>query len=129
MVRVATRDTDVLGYPIPKGAFINCNSFVCDAPQDGVPESARSERSRRQKRSFRWFRRDGKEDVGMDLEMDEFRPERWLDGEGRFDVRRYPRLAFSLGPRGCFGESFFFSSSFFSVAFPETSVCDARSRR
>lgn len=35
----------------------------------------------------------------------QFMPERWLDGEGRFDIAQGPSLPFSLGQRACFGKN------------------------
>ena len=113
MVRVATADTEVLGYHISKGAFINCNSYVCDKPLANVKEEVRSERSRRQKSGFEWFRQgvdeEKNEEEEESMDMSEFRPERWLDEHGHFEPKKLPRLAFSLGPRGCFGALPFFS--------------------
>ncbi|KAL7414525.1 cytochrome P450 [Mrakia frigida] len=40
---------------------------------------------------------------GWKEDASKFRPERWLDEEGRFDSKAGPSLPFSLGPRSCFG--------------------------
>ena len=96
LVRVATVDTQVLGYPIPKGAHIVCSSYVAEEPFQ-IPEGLRSPRSQDSKSNVRsLYDPDG---------MDGFRPERWLDVNGSFEPKSLPRLAFSAGPRACFGKS------------------------
>jgi cytochrome P450 len=94
LVRVATVDTQILGYAIPKGAHVMCSPYVGEAPFD-VPESLRSARAREAKYSV---------DSLWSPDMGEFRPERWLDEAGNFHPTAYRRLAFSAGPRACFGK-------------------------
>lgn len=99
LVRVATVDTDILGYRVPKGATVMCNAQFIAEPQK-VDEKVRSQSCRlageKRGRGFRM------------QELRAFLPERWLvrdDDTGRevFDGGALTRLAFSLGPRGCFG--------------------------
>ena len=94
LVRVATVDTELLGYHIPKGAHIMCTSYVGEAPFD-VPESLRSPKSQAAKKNV---------DSNWDANMAQFYPERWLDEGGNFNPQAMRRLAFSTGPRACFGE-------------------------
>ena len=98
LVRVATVDTDILGYKVPKGATVMCNAQFMTEPQE-VKEEVRSKSGR-----------DAQEKRGRGFQMrdlEAFMPERWLvkDETGRevFDGGALTRLAFSLGPRGCFG--------------------------
>jgi cytochrome P450 len=94
LVRIATVDTQILGYPIPKGAHVVSSSYVGEKPLD-IAEDKRSKRSQQTKVNFRKHYEDG---------MDAFVPERWLDEKGEFDSHQYPTLAFSAGPRVCYGE-------------------------
>lgn len=99
LVRVATVDTDILGHRIPKGATVMCNAQFMTEPQEviEVKEELRSSGAAKKK----W----GRQFQTRDLEA--FLPERWLtrDGDGKevFDGSALTRLAFGLGPRGCFG--------------------------
>lgn len=97
-MRTATVDTDILGYKVPKGATVMCNAHFMTKPQE-VKEEVRSKSCR-----------DAEEKRGRGFQMrdlEAFMPERWLvrDETGRevFDGSSLTRLAFSLGPRGCFG--------------------------
>lgn len=96
VARMATVDTTILGTAIPKGAMVLfCNSLV-EKPQFAVDERLRSAKAREKKDSVAAWH-DGV------CSLDEFHPERWLRPDGSFDGRAFPRLAFSYGPRACFG--------------------------
>ena len=118
LVRVATVDTDILGCKIPKGATVMCNAQFATKPHE-VKEEMRSQSCRVA---------GGKRGRGFQMQnLDEFLPERWLarDGNGKevFDGSALTRLAFGLGPRGCFGmfcaicAPYSASASFFIVNF------------
>lgn len=138
IVRVATVDTHVLGYAVPRGTHIMCNSRVTGPyfdDDDGSLESQRSESSRAAMKK-RWMGElgggggTGSERRAM-RDLERFEPERWLvkrrkrrleeerekkveeigenigeeeEEEEVFDANVLPTLAFSAGPRGCFGE-------------------------
>lgn len=97
VVREATADAELLGYLIPKGATVVCSTYVAHQPfgEDVIPEEARSDSSRANKGGCRTY---------WQADMDGYHPERWLREDGSFDAKAVPRLAFSAGPRGCFGE-------------------------
>lgn len=100
--RVAMVDTEVFGYPIPKGTdlfFLTCAGYVAP-PVGTVDESKRSATSQAAKdKTGVW----DISDIGI------YKPERWLSragekGEVVFDKNAGPNLPFGLGVRGCFGE-------------------------
>ncbi|RDA93724.1 hypothetical protein CP533_0213 [Ophiocordyceps camponoti-saundersi (nom. inval.)] len=94
IVRKATCDTQILGYPIPSGTdvIISLTGPSMTEPALPIPETLRSEACRAAKdRVPAW---------GDDVA--EYRPERWLK-DGAFDPQAGPSLAFSSGPRQCFG--------------------------
>lgn len=104
IVRRSTCDTQILGYHIPKGTdlLLPLTGPSMTLPGLPIPESLRSDACREAKeRVPAW---------GDDIE--EFRPERWLRTERDvnglerevFDARSGPSLAFSVGPRQCFGK-------------------------
>ncbi|ROV97971.1 hypothetical protein VMCG_06974 [Cytospora schulzeri] len=93
LVRIATVDTQVIGYLILRGAQILSSSYAGEKPID-VPEELRSPMSQQSKENFRSHWEEG---------MDDFLPERWIDEDGKYDPKRFPRLAFSAGPRVCYG--------------------------
>ncbi|KAK7743782.1 hypothetical protein SLS53_003801 [Cytospora paraplurivora] len=99
VVREASCDTELLGKRIPKGAMIVCSTYVAHKPFDEntIPESARSVNSRLNKGGYGAI---------WQQDMDEYHPERWMRGDGSFDAKAVPKLAFSAGPRGCFGRKF-----------------------
>lgn len=98
LVRETTCDTELLGHAIPKGATVVSSLYVGNKPftSEVVPDKARSETSRSNKGGFKSF---------WQSDIDEYHPERWLTEGGTFDAKSLPRLAFSTGPRPCFGES------------------------
>lgn len=110
LVRVATVDTQVLGYHIPKGTQIMCSPYVGEAPFD-IPESLRTRKCQAAKDNV---------DRGWRPDMSHFCPERWLDDAGNFNPRAFRRLAFSTGPRACFGERCVFFSSSWCPGLTET---------
>ncbi|KAK7432279.1 hypothetical protein QQZ08_001224 [Neonectria magnoliae] len=104
IVRTSTCDTEILGYPIPKGVnvILPLTGPSIKEPAISIPEHMRSTASQRDKgRVPAWG-----DDVG------EFVPERWLKWEGGaegiptqvFCANAGPNLAFSTGPRQCFGK-------------------------
>lgn len=104
IVRKTTRDTHILGYPIPKGTdvIVPLTGPSLTEPGLNIAESLRSEAYHNAKdRVLAW---------GDDVA--EYRPERWLKRERNaagettkvFDALAGPSLAFSCGPRSCFGK-------------------------
>lgn len=100
--RVARVDTQILGYPIPKGTdvffAINGPGFI--SPALSVDESQRSQTSQEDKmNNVAW------EDAGINV----FEPGRWIekraDGTEVYNPRAGPTMPFGAGPRSCFGES------------------------
>ncbi|OXV09973.1 hypothetical protein Egran_02264, partial [Elaphomyces granulatus] len=101
IVREATVDTHILGQRVPAGTTIMCNSQVT-APPVGVPAHLRSPTSQAAMEKLPYEGLDSR-----DANLSVFEPRRWLtvnDDHGRegFDAYALPRLAFSLGTRGCF---------------------------
>ena len=99
IVRATTVDTEILGYKAPKGTHVMCNAQFMTEPFD-VPEDVRSPSSQAAaKRRNLPF-------VTENLNV--FEPQRWIthnaEGEEVFEPHALTRLAFSLGPRGCFGK-------------------------
>lgn len=106
LARVTTNDADVLGYHIPKGTSVNLNPYV-GLEQFEIAEDLRSHTSRQSKNNFhmQWDPAD---------DMEEWAPERWLvDKDGSFNPRMFPRLAFSAGPRVCYGRAISSFTGFF----------------
>lgn len=100
VTRHALRDTQILGYPIPRGTevFMVSNGPGYLAPSLPVDSSKRTETSRTAKLRDKW-------DDTQDLTI--FQPDRWLvdsgDGNVDFDGAAGPQLVFGLGPRACWG--------------------------
>lgn len=104
--REALHDTVILGHPIPKGTFV----FIANQgpgftePAIDVDEATRSTSCQAALKDKRTIVLRDEEQV----DMGEFRPERWLamDEEGKetFDATRWPSSPFGAGRRGCFGQ-------------------------
>lgn len=105
IVRRATCDTQILGCAIPKGTdvMIALVGPVFQGPTVPVPESLRTPECIEAKDRIPAWDDDGAT----------YRPERWLKRERNretgvetevFDPQAGPNLAFSAGPRQCFGK-------------------------
>ncbi|PON28793.1 hypothetical protein TGAM01_v202640 [Trichoderma gamsii] len=104
IVRMSTCDTQILGYQIPKGTDIMMSLTGPSITEPGLPirEMSRSLESQESKDKV----------LPWEEDISQFKPERWLklvksaDGkeEEVFDSRAGPNLAFSAGPRQCFGK-------------------------
>lgn len=100
--REAMTNTQILGYRIPKGTevFPIPNGASIIKPAFHIDDKLRTTTCLASKdRVQPWNEKD----------VAEFRPERWLKGEGddmRFDAQAGPNLAFGLGLRGCLGKRF-----------------------
>ncbi|KAI0533181.1 cytochrome P450 [Xylaria digitata] len=98
-LREALVDTELLGHKIPKGTAVFLVSDGADyrSPPIPIAESTRSPSSREKRLYGSWDPSD----------MHLFKPERWLktdeNGNVVYDAQSGPMMAFSLGPRGCFG--------------------------
>jgi cytochrome P450 len=97
--REATQDTHLLGCRLPKGTqvFFAVTGPSFKSQAFAIDSHLRSATSREKSVRGQW----SADDVHL------FKPERWLksDGTGNmaFDAQAGPVLAFSLGPRSCFG--------------------------
>ncbi|PYH66912.1 cytochrome P450 [Aspergillus vadensis CBS 113365] len=93
--RDATRNTELLGRPIPKGTVV---LLVCQGPD--YSSSPSSQYWSEIKTSQRY-------PGGGNPDLEAFDPQRWLvqneRGELEFDGSSYPQLAFGLGIRACWG--------------------------
>ncbi|KAK1251828.1 hypothetical protein MKX07_007307 [Trichoderma sp. CBMAI-0711] len=104
IVRTSTCDTQILGYHIPKGTDVLLALAGPSVTEPALPvrESDRSPESQECKDQVPYWGDD----------VSEFEPERWLkqvkNAEGGyeevFDPYAGPTLAFSAGPRQCFGK-------------------------
>ena len=103
VVRSAMVDTEILGYPIPKGTdvFLLGNGPGFFESPFSIDEAKRSESCRTAK---------GRVGSWNPQNMTSFSPERWLErdenGSVVFNSTAGPHLNFGLGPRGCFGKLF-----------------------
>ncbi|MCJ1251298.1 hypothetical protein MMC30_008530 [Trapelia coarctata] len=99
-IRVATVDTQILGYAIPKGTDI----FLMNNGPGKLMEPIEVQESRRSNSSQEAKDRTGAWDPS---DIASFRPERWLakdEGDSdKFDPLAGPAHPFGAGPRGCFG--------------------------
>ncbi|KAG6111914.1 hypothetical protein E4U31_003886 [Claviceps sp. LM219 group G6] len=100
IVRVARQNTEILGIYIPKGAQIMCTTFVCGHSLGGSPTYGA--RNIRQDEKICESSKPGHSTDDLHI----FSPERWLDDVGVFNPQALPKLAFSGGPRVCFGRKF-----------------------
>ncbi|KAK3312370.1 cytochrome P450 [Apodospora peruviana] len=96
MPRDAVRDTDLMGYRIPKGTIV---VLVSQGHHFDLSSSNSSNTKKRRQYP-------GAANASKDL--DEFDPERWLarndaTGEVVFDGSSYPQMAFGVGLRACWG--------------------------
>ncbi|PTB44227.1 hypothetical protein M441DRAFT_65994 [Trichoderma asperellum CBS 433.97] len=105
IVRTSTCDTQILGYQIPKGTDIMMSLTGPSITEPALPirEMSRSLESQESKDKVHPW----------DEDVSQFKPERWLklvkntnsdEKEEVFDPRAGPNLAFSAGPRQCFGK-------------------------
>ncbi|EIN09897.1 cytochrome P450 [Punctularia strigosozonata HHB-11173 SS5] len=96
--RETLTDTVILGHHIPKGTTIlftiTGTSFSETSKDRAAQDALANVRSKSSVRRFGYW--------GDDAEQ--FVPERWIDADGKFDAKAGPNLAFSTGPRGCYGQ-------------------------
>ncbi len=119
LVRTTTANTQVLGCSIPKGTSVILNPYIGTEPLN-IPHDLRSETSKKAT--------DNVQQYWDPSGMDDFLPERWLTEDGIFNPRKFPRLAFSAGPRMCYGMSCFmlhfcFACLYCQICFANTSPC------
>ncbi|UNI17558.1 hypothetical protein JDV02_003890 [Purpureocillium takamizusanense] len=88
IVRTATCDTHIHGYPIPRGTDVvipltgpSLTEPALGSALDAAPAAS-------------W----------PDHDIELYLPDRWLRPDGSFDPHAGPTLAFSVGPRRCFGK-------------------------
>ncbi|PPJ60499.1 hypothetical protein CBER1_03218 [Cercospora berteroae] len=125
-MRVATCDTQVLGFHIPKGTEVIFPTWgpTHTSPGFSVDGTMRSLTSQEH---------GGKIGSWDEDDMHEFKPERWLrgDGDGRevFDQFAGPAIVFGAGARGCLGKKLallqmrvFFTLVFWRFEFLPTEV-------
>jgi cytochrome P450 len=89
----------VLGHAVPKGTMVMClTAHVGTSETNANKAEAQALDPLRSPTSVRSCGYWDEESVG------EFKPERYLDANEAFDLKRGPNLAFGLGIRGCFGQ-------------------------
>ena len=104
-MRKVTCDTQILGYSIPKGTdiIIPLTGPSLTEPALPLPESIRPGTYGETERRIKPWNDD---------DITEYNPDRWIKLEytalgehtTRFDPQTGPNLAFSTGPRQCFGK-------------------------
>lgn len=101
--RTTTCDTQILGHPIPKGTvvYLALSGPSLTEPAIPVPEDLRYNSKLANTSS-------NMPSAWSESSRGEFKPERWLkknsSGEEVFDIAAGPNMAFSVGPRACFGK-------------------------
>ncbi|KAF2150272.1 cytochrome P450 [Myriangium duriaei CBS 260.36] len=98
-VRVSLRDTQVLGYNIPKGIDV---VTLCNGPGFVLPDPFAS-RIKEADRSKTSQAKKGTVPDWSPVDIADFKPERWLKEDGYFDAQAGPSRQFGAGERGCFG--------------------------
>lgn len=100
IVRNAMLDTQILGYPVPKGTDVMIALKGAGTTEAPIPEA--EARRLHEKGDARGIPDWDESDV------EEFNPDRWLKisdkGEEYFDSKAGPHLTFSSGPRACWGK-------------------------
>jgi cytochrome P450 len=102
-LRQATKDTEILGYKIPKGAEVYMN-YHLNHTTHAIDDSKRTPSGRT---AAVKFKNELNGIAGRDIQK--FEPARWLTkdpdtGEERFNAHALPLLAFGAGFRGCPGK-------------------------
>lgn len=100
--RESVVDTELLGHHIPKGTDVLCLQLGPGlmSPAFQIEEARRSTTSQAVKK-------EGREKTWDNNDIGSFKPDRWLRAEENsvsFDPNAGPHLAFSVGPRACFGK-------------------------
>jgi len=100
--RETITDCEIMGYPVPAKApiFMILQSpveYMIIPDRFAAKDGLLSEKTVGVHQSLGF-------DGTWDSNLEEFRPERWLDGNGKFDANAGLSLPFSAGKRGCFGK-------------------------
>jgi cytochrome P450 len=103
--RMATQDTQILSYHIPKGTVVSqlCSGASITSPAFVIDESLRSPTSLTARR------KEGLVPPNWQGEgISVWKPQRWLvtgvNGQLEFNPNAGPQIAFGLGTRGCYGK-------------------------